>query len=235
MIIVELTGCPGVGKSVLTDRIYKELDNRGCSRYRMRANWKHLRRVQMLLDRLAIATDSECAKARKAGEAVIKHLEDDSRRRWFEITLWHIKLIRKAEKSNVDFLVLDEGCIQNISSIDYDTELSAGVLEFADYVFSNVYATRDIRIVSCELDFEENLRRLMVRNRENDRFLVGSRDAIAARLNQKKQNCDILSAMTQKEILRVDTGDADTAVSQIMQFVLRREKALTNKLSGALR
>lgn len=84
-------------------------------------------------------------------------------------------------------------------------------------------------IVFCDLDIKENVARLVHRNRENDRFLVGTDEEIEERLKVKKENLLSLCKRADKEYCTVDLSGPDVACEVILR---KNEKSCINNYSG---
>ena len=208
MIIGEFVGAPGVGKSVICEKVVKHLTEAGYKVYKEPSEWKHLERVRLMLQRWSLYTGKNQRKLLKEGRKLIPNLESANRDKWFRITVLISKYIDMAERQKADYIIMDEGCIQAITSIDHGAEISDEVLKWARQVLSTIYADRNVRIFNCELSMEENLRRLKGRGRGGDRFIAEDDESTIKNISVKRNNLDKVLSLTdcRKCTLNLDNG-----------------------------
>ena len=220
MIIGEFVGAPGVGKSVICEKVMKQLTDAGYKVYKEPSEWKHLERVRLMLQRLSLYTGKKQRKLLKEGKRLIPRLDDANRDKWFKITVLISKYIDMAERQKVDYIIMDEGCIQAITSIDHGAEISDEVLKWAEEVLSTIYADRDVHIFNCELSMEENLRRLKGRGRGGDRFIAADDEGTIMNISVKRNNLDKVLSLTDCKKRKINFDNGDDAYQAIIEELI---------------
>ncbi len=115
--------------------------------------------------------------------------------------------------------ILDEGVIQNITSIAHDQ------LIIPNKVLTELvkrYAQKIDKFVYFKSEPEFVLPRIKRRNRKNDRFMVGSDDDILKLLSVKKKNLETVLAIYPEKVIVIDAErcDAVAVENQISQLFM---------------
>lgn len=221
IMIIELCGLPGCGKSTL----FKELKKK----------WKEegekepiYGREEVLKRNLAIrALDRVLFDKYSVGERkeLIRIINDNARhdsdweRRYIHRLLELTEGIRRMEGKN---LILDEGLIQYITSLAYGSHLVAG--EGLDNLIKKVFPKNvEYYIINCNIPVETSIERVRERNRKNDRYDVGNEETRKKLMSVKKENIDILlnsKVLKNKNILNLNMTDAsDKNAETVWEFV----------------
>lgn len=216
MTILEFTGCPGVGKSTICISVKEQAARFGKKVYQEQKEWR-LKKVQYFFILICIFLTKECRVAAKEGIKRISNLKDSVRKKWFFVVLYDIFCFVSAKRQRCDLIFYEEGCIQSLTALEQDEDVSKEILEWYSIIYDMIFAQEDLKIVLCSLDLDENIKRIKSRKRENDRFLVGSNDEIKSRLLKKEQNllklCDIVPT---ENILKIDTSRYSEACGKIL-------------------
>jgi len=197
MLIVEFYGPPGCGKTTLCDEVEKELRASG---YRVKNFQKPTREV-LLWDKVKGKWRRCCYRylcANRKIKAVLKtvwpYLTEESHFYWIDRILEVYYTIQQGEKSGVEIALLDEGCLQFITSVFHGKKVPSEMQQLIDTLAEEFYRNRTI-IYNCQIDLNENYCRLVKRSKADDRFLKEDREESYRLLNQKKENIECVLDM----------------------------------------
>lgn len=201
MILIEFCGTPGCGKTTLCDAVEEELLEKG---YKVRNLQKKSfpatikDKIQVVINRFCFRYYLPNRKLKKALEVIKPYLAQDSLINWVDRILETFYRIKKAEKAGVEIGVLDEGCLQFITSVFHGKTVSQDVQTLIDVLVEELYKNRSV-VFDCKIDSEENYERLVERNKPDDRFLAGTKEESICMLKQKRQNIEIVYEMVKKQ------------------------------------
>lgn len=224
MVIGDFAGCPGVGKSTVCIKLQKELRNKNYKVFSEPKDWKHFGRIQRFINQNKAYLYKECRYLSKIGKQYVGSLTDANRNYWFHVVLMDVYYVLKAERKGCEYLLFDEGIIQAASSIEHDSISSSGVAEWIHLVIERTYKDRDVKIINCILDEEENIIRLKGRQRDGDRFLQGSDEIIRSRLEIKKENIKTFCRDIKDKVLDVDMKNFEEAYGIVQKNIEKRKE-----------
>ena len=220
MVIVEMIGCPGIGKSVVSNIVRNKILNAGCKVYSPPKKWNRMRRLQTKIEECCVYFNPTYRKLWKKGKVSVPELENQLAIQWFMILFNTIINIDKAEREGMELILLDEGCVQQMSSITHGKDISNELLTWAEEVYSYVFNGRKVIFIWGELSMEENIRRLRKRNRPGDRFVAETDGEIIGRLELKKRNLEKLVQLVETAPIKVPFDDLEHASRFIVECLL---------------
>lgn len=93
------------------------------------------------------------------------------------------------EKDRDSILLLDEGIVQYITSLEYEHDLTADVLSFAELLLSHYCPI----IVDCQIPVAIVEERVRIRNKKGDRYNLQTQNCLRNLLIQKRKNLDLIT------------------------------------------
>lgn len=218
MLIVELNGAPGCGKSTLCNQVLGELQSRGYLAgtlqdvvFRKQRN-KMTNYIQMLFILFSV-------KRYKLNYAVAKLARDYGLERGRVLfALRFLKFLSKLESTlkdeKFDLLLLDEGIVQYLTSIPHDKEIKQNthyekVCEMVQTLYNRVIQ------VNCHIEFEENVRRAKQRGQVNSRFDHLPEEQLRKALSVKRYNIDLVrKRLAARKIVNINMTE-DIQISSV--------------------
>lgn len=201
MLIVEFCGTPGCGKTTLCDEVEVELRALG---YRVKNYQKPKQRVTFLERAKGVwircCYRYLCAnkKIKAALKTIRPYMKEDSHFYWVDRILELYYVIMQGEKVGEQIALLDEGCIQFITSVFHEKKVPPGIQPLVDALADEFYKNHTI-IYNCQIDLEENYRRLLKRGKSNDRFLKEDKLESFQLLSQKRENIESVLKMLESK------------------------------------
>lgn len=200
MLIVEFCGTPGCGKTTLCDEVEKNLREQGFFVQNLQKR-KYPRsisdKIKVVMERFCY-THAPCNRElRKALKVLRPYADADSLIDWPSRLLEACYRVHRAEKCGTQIGLFDEGCVQYLTSVFHGKKVAQEVQSVVDILCKKLYQNRTV-IFQCELEDSENYRRLVQRNKPDDRFLGQGEEVALQLLKNKKQNIDIVLRMVEK-------------------------------------
>lgn len=218
MIIIELLGTPGSGKSTLCGKIKSELTESGykveyeAPVFSEAFSYKVMNRIRLFIYRYFVATE----KMRKGLDLMKPYTGEIFGRYWTRRILETYGKAASAERRGADVYLLDEGCMQYITSVYHDKKIDSLGIELAKVLCSEFYKDRAL-FIDCHIDIDENYRRLLARGRSQDRFLQGNDSSIKALLLQKRENLDeVIGIAEPDKVIKRDNTNTECNVECII-------------------
>lgn len=217
MVLIEMCGCPGCGKSTLMEEVIKILLQEGKSVLTEKELHKNSK-ISSLLSKCGLLFSlsnvrlkmrlfsywASCGFGLHSFRYVIRVLEVD-------------KYVRSGY--NTDFLFLDEGAIQHLTSVSHEKKVVISK-ELTNLVFQRLYCKNAI-VLNCTLPFDRNVERLLKRQRKGDRFIKVSDQETIEALKIKKNNIEsVLDAMQIETLYQIDTSDLESAVNKVISVLI---------------
>lgn len=226
MILLELCGTPGCGKSYLIDILCRRLEEKGIPARVAEgtAARRSLPFVQRKLlgarQKLRLALSPRIKAERTALREYIAANGVEGYSMSFYTTLFTEALAVKSGKEQEGVFIPAEGMVQALTSLSHGRKMGEESLAMISAVDGGVYAARPSLLVFCDLSVETNIDRLEGRGKKGDRFLLDSREATAAALELKKENLRfVFDSVTHPRKLTVSLEDADAAAESIMKNI----------------
>lgn len=228
MILIEFCGTPGCGKTTVCDEVEQELLGLGYSVKNLQKRKfpaTYTDKIQVVIERFCFRHVPHNRKIKKALQVIKPYLAEDSLINWPDRILEVSYRIKKAEKAGVEVGLLDEGCLQFITSVFHGKTVTKDVQCLIDVLVKEVYKNRTL-IFDCKIDELENYQRLVKRNKPDDRFLTGGKENSLFLLKQKRNNISIVLEMlnrTSKELIGHQAGfPAKEFVLEEIQRMLKK-------------
>lgn len=215
-MIVELCGLPGAGKSTLADDISKRImvKNR-TSLLQLDHTLKYKWKVIKFTGRDSVLTEDEKNLYRFSRE----YTNYDSKYIYRLLNIY--RAIKKHNKN--DIFLLEEGPIQYLSSIAYDTNLvEAASLNQA----INIMTAHESVVIVCECPMDIIVNRIQDRKKKGDRYNFDDTIKMKELLQFKKENINFLLKHYYGSIYYLDmTKPISENLNRLMQ-ILREENAI---------
>lgn len=222
MLVIELCGSPGCGKSYVLNELIKELDNRGYRVYKLNMGSKLKsrlqRKVKRTLRRWAVCSAPEIKKERELAIAYAKLNHADRSSMAFCYTLLYEMLkIKRINPKKYDIVLVGEGIVQSITSLSHGKRMDSNALELIRAIDTGFYSNYRTLLFLCHVDEDVNISRLKTRNKPGDRFLFSDDKEMADALRVKAENLKFvarrLSCVKKEEL---DLTVCEPAVRQIL-------------------
>lgn len=192
MPVIELAGLPGCGKSTLWKHLKAELQRKGRNVF----TYSELMcREPLFVNRgiffQLLKWHPGTVFCMKRIEKYCATVPGDGKREYFkkEFTELYYRIHVAAAKRGEDIILLDEGMIQNFTSLFF-TDTIPRELPMEKTVRNIVSVKGSFCVVKCNISVEESMARLQKRARENDRYRRLEKDALREALLVKEQNID---------------------------------------------
>ena len=196
--IIEFYGLPGVGKSTICDLLEEKLNLTGYKVINIQKQKKcitiqdKINKAILTLKSFAFIDNIKLYKILNNYKRVYgkNELSDYWIRR---IIVTNYLLKKEIKRSTYDYILLDEGIVQFITSIVHDEVIKNDI--YTDEIcknISNVYSNYTT-VIHCNLDYKNIIGRLKKRNKKNDRFIFTDEDMMLKVLKKKEKNLDTIS------------------------------------------
>jgi len=229
MLIIELLGTPGCGKTSITNKVIEQLKERNIKaaghkdalKFRLSPRSRSKFPIPLIMREyqhyyLFIAVILFCMNYILKG-ARVKYIRN-------LLILCHRMVILKKVK-HYDVLLLDEGICQHLSGISHNKYLKK------NYFFNKVAkavkrAFPELVIIKCEISTDENLRRIRSRNRKDSRYDSITDDSkLLTALKIKKENLEQISERIAMHPITIDMGnDIEVNQEKIISLVVSQIK-----------
>lgn len=227
MIIVEFIGISGCGKSTLSKRIQTELRKKGISSVNLQKTPEkgfsfQAKVTHYIHSKLAIFSK----KNRHFMNTIANELTNvglvsgDIHHYWTEKMLMLNYDILKAERRKVDIGLIDEGCIQFLTSMLFKAKADERFLPVVEVLKEEIYKDRTI-IINCELEPEICNERMVARGRGSGDYNGDSVEKTIKNLQRRRFNLDFLMEPLDKEKIITVKMEGDDSIDAIMNFILQ--------------
>ncbi len=223
MLVIELAGLPGCGKSTLWERLRTRLQQTGRNVYTYS---DLMRREPLFVNRgiyfQLLKWHPQTAACMRRLEEYCASAPEDRKREYFkkEFTELYYRVHAAAHIRGDGIILLDEGMIQNFTSLFFTRPIPAEAS--MGKAVKNIVSVKDsFFVVKCNISVDESITRLKKRARENDRYRRLEREALREALLVKEHNIDyVLSFVKPERIIEVDmentTEDcSDTVIGKL--------------------
>lgn len=194
MLIIELAGLPGCGKSTLWEQLKTELQQKGRNVYTYSGL---MHREPLFVNKgLLFKMQKWNPKTRSCINLIENYCasapQDDKResykKAWEEL---YYRVHVAAWNRGEDIILLDEGIIQNFTSLFFMDAIPRD--PSTEKVLKNMMRVRcRYLFVKCHISVEESMKRLRKRARVNDRYCPLKDETLKEALLVKEQNIDYL-------------------------------------------
>lgn len=216
MLIIELAGLPGCGKSTLWESLKDELLKRGRNVY----TYRELMHREPLFIHKGFLFKWEKCKPQTVSymnwiEQYCASVPTDEKRDRFKKMLIELyyRMHVAAWNRGEDIILLDEGLVQNFTSLFFMDAIPRE--PSTEKVIRNMIDLRcRYLIVKCNISIEEDVVRLKNRARINDRYYSLQGEALRKALFTKEQNIDyVISLFKAKRGIKLDIDMESSAKS----------------------
>jgi thymidylate kinase len=215
MIYVEMCGSPGSGKSTLVERIVKELKFAG--KTVLTEKDLHIKsKLLSLINKLVLLISPKDFKLKK--ELIKYWLQFGFRLHSFRylIRILEVKQYIYSRKK-LDFLVLDEGIVQHLTSIGHGNKINISY-SLINHLKNSIYNDNSI-LIKCDLSINLIKERLIKRQKANDRFIKSDDLKMTNIIKLKIENIDyILELMNLDYVFLIETTNLTDAIEQSMNL-----------------
>lgn len=226
-MIIEFCGTPGCGKTTVAHALQEKLIAQGYTVVNIHEKERSasaVGRLQHYAHSLAYRMYGKSSAIRRALETYIANNETNGAAVWTNCILENVYSTDINERK-YDFVLMDEGVIQFLSSLGHDHRLTEEI-EPVMALLRKLHYDRGIFVAECFVDTDENIRRIIGRGRQGDRFLQDSGPQARALLNVKQQNIDrICSCLDPAMRHPLDTVDRDEAVNRLLEYIRKDAQA----------
>lgn len=194
MLMIELAGLPGCGKSTLWELLKSEMQKKGRNVY----TYRELMHREPLFIHKGFLFKWEKYKPQTVScmnwieqycASVPKDEKRDRFRKMFIEMYYRVHVA--AWNRGEDIILLDEGLVQNFTSLFFMDEIPGD--PSTEKVLKNlIHVNGRYLFVKCNISMEENISRLKNRARENDRYYSLEEDILRKALLVKEQNIDYI-------------------------------------------
>lgn len=192
MLLIELAGLPGCGKSTLWEVLKSKLQQTGRNVYTYS---ELMRREPLFVNRgFLLGLQKWNPKTKSCMDRIGNYcasLPKDVKRERFQKE-WEELYYREHAASWIrgeDIVLLDEGIVQNLTSLFFMDAIPRE--PSMDQVLKNMIHVRGSHLfVKCNISVEESMYRLKKRARENDRYYPLNEETLREALLVKEQNID---------------------------------------------
>lgn len=218
MTIIEFSGTPGCGKSTLCARLLEKLveDEKCCAfDYNEIKNKNKIYNLKYVLMK----------KNLKLIYSILKYgLKNNKNHRTIIYSIKCAVIIDQirqwSEEKNIDYLLFDEGILQYITTLSHGIKIDYSI-DLINDVLCEFYANKNVFVINCRLNINENMRRLKLRNRENDRFLIKNDLELQDALALKKYNIEkVVADLSPINQMNINAEDTDIALEMIINKIL---------------
>ena len=213
MKIIEFCGCPGCGKSTVCDALEKELTQAGYRVINLQKR-KKCDTIGKKIDKIIRTFQYRHYGANRNLKHILYSISKDHK--WADRILEAKWLISR--HGDYDYVLFDEGGIQFVSSLTEDSEES---LERVQKVMnSNFYVVPTI-LFQCHLSQDENIKRLLGRNKAGDRFVTKDESEMRKCLEAKEWLLNSVCTYDWEKLrtIEVDTWNMENALEACLRFV----------------
>lgn len=229
MLLVEFCGVPGCGKSTLCNEIQEYFESQGYKIENLRLRNSHttfLGKIKKIVYIIKLRTVALFYPVRTLAYKYGRSFNNKSAMFWSKRLVEGVYRINKA-KGKIDIGFFDEGFVQYITSICYGYQLNSDSYNLISYLDSEIYRTPNNAIIfHCDLDQEENLRRLKERNRV-DRYFSGTDSEIKKKLARKDMDlAKVCNTLNKARIININMLDKDNSKAIIIEHI---SKALMHR------
>ena len=231
MLIIEICGNPGCGKSTMGKSIQAKLEKQGYKIinlymkifYKILWSKSFITRARNKLYVYKSRKYFKNSELMKALSVIRPHVDRDSYDIWSDRILELCYGMIEAKRKGFEIVLCDEGCLQFITSFYHDKEIGDEVTQLV-LTLKNMLYKDNIYLMNCRIDIDENYSRLLKRNREGDRFLAGDEAQVKELLSIKQRNIDkVLEIFHQEDMHTLDltngTSSVDTIVEEIQSIL----------------
>lgn len=225
MLVLELCGTPGCGKSYLNNILYKHLIEKGYTVCKVAIGKETVYSsfLEKVIKKLKLRYDLYFSpKLTNEREILKKHISENNISQYsysfYKTILIEILEIKKKHNKEIDVLILSEGIVQALTSLSHGKMMREECLELITCIDENVYGRYDIQLFLCDLDLSENIVRLKNRAKQNDRFLFDDEETMQKALSLKRENIEyVYEHIKNANKGRINTLDANSAVDCIIK------------------
>ena len=193
LMVIELYGCPGVGKSTVVKSVEKILEQNGVpffNYYDIFYDGTNSTMHRIFSYILAIITPQNINVNIHILKACLQlkcHLK-------YAVYLMYLyKRIKDAERKDDRIILLDEGIIQFISSMSHEKKISQYPVVIS-LIDSILHSGIKVKAVECKLPLKDNLYRLTNREQKSRFLKSNDQNTIYNLLVKKKDNVDFVAS-----------------------------------------
>ena len=230
MIIIELCGTPGCGKTTFSEMLYKELKKsyRVFILHGLRKSYSNKltglkeKLYRSLYRKSETIDETLCNYINYIGNVYESEVLDSIRKKM----LYKDYIIKYCEKRGVEIMIIDEGFVQNMSSLIHEKQVDGKyVKECLQYIEKKIYRNR-LLLIHCYIDVDEDIKRLKLRNSQGDRYLIGDNIEIKKRLVNNENNISQLVAfLASEKITHIDATElqekSGSAIKKIEKGIIQ--------------
>lgn len=227
MIIVELIGLSGCGKSTLCKKIQTELKKRGIKTASLQKTYGYNSFYGKVMHYLKLKMASKAVKNQQFKTNILNAFTKTDVQKCRGYLYWYEKMLMlnhawlKAEGKGVKVGLIDEGCIQFISSILEKREADDKLIPVIEELCKEMYGTRTI-FVNCELEPEKCYERMCSRGRFAGGDDDDSLELTVRNLSIRRHNLDfIISKLNNGQVVSVKM-EGDDGLESILETIYNK-------------
>ena len=218
MMVIELCGNPGSGKSTIAKELIKHLASKGFTIMDARKPYDSYHGFLRTFIKYRIALLYRIDKeARKVYRMMCRFSSENSMEqndKWAR-RFQRLAYIYSWAQGKTDFLIVDEGPIQYLTSFFYLSEITSIPEKLKTDILSRFYDF-DQCLLSISVPVEENVIRIMRRGKNNDRFNSDSVEETTRLLALKNRNVqNVIRILGLEHVHTIDnSSDIERAVNE---------------------
>ena len=212
MVIIELTGLPGCGKTTLINSVLNDpkysgriITRDGLFSEKVPGTW--IRKYFIAFCASVLLCKSYFRSDMNNKKLYFKRL--------LQLMIYMDYKVRKTKDS---IFILDEGIVQYVSSLAYDKEIEfdSGLKKLVRR-FIKKY---DPTVIDCHISVDTAYDRIMGRGKTNDRYYLDDKDEVKRLLKIKRDNIDMIIKEFIGQVKTVDLMDKSADAAEILKSTL---------------
>lgn len=220
MKIIEFCGNPGCGKTTISNALLINLKNHNFKT----VNYNQIKeksKLKLLKYFFSMNTWKVSLKLFNFG------IRNGINKRLFIYSIKSaiiIKFINKIEKEEkIDCVIFDEGIIQYLTTLSHGRNIGNEIKKLPKKLI-DIYKRNNYYVIKCEIDIDENIKRINQRNRKGDRFIDKNINSQKEKLKQKEKNIElVLETINPQNKIIIKTNKTDDT-KELLLFLMGDKK-----------
>jgi len=219
MRVIELSGLPGCGKTTLVEGIIRNFE--GCrilTRYDIRS--KETKRGKRFLEMICSFFDLRHLKTNAFITYYFFSYKTSLERLRFMIRfiIFNKTLLMQIKKKEADYLILDEGIIQLVTSIPHEQIIieNKAFIKLIKHL-KKLYA--GTLFLNCMIDNEKSIAQIRHRNSKNNRFDRMPNEKLKRTIETKSMNLALVQKLFKEDLQTFDVDMKEYEVCKIIEII----------------